>query len=73
MIKRKFKELLTRKQKKEMEKLIEELTKEAKLVIEDYEENPSENSGSITQVHENSPFLANKEKVSYIIRNDSPL
>ena len=54
--------LLSKKQKKDLEKLIEEMTEEAKLVIDDYKENPSELSGSIIQVHEDSPYLATKEE-----------
>ena len=62
MSKREFKDLLTKKQKKEIEKLIKEMAKEAKLVVEDYEKNPSNLSGSVIQVHESSPFLATKEE-----------
>ena len=43
--------------KKELEKLLKEITDEAKSVVEDYIKNPPENSGSIVQIHENSPFL----------------
>ena len=42
--------------------LIAEIEELAKIVVKDYEENPSEMSGSITQVHENSPYLATKEE-----------
>ena len=52
---------LTKKEQKELEKLIKEITEEAKIVIEDYEKNPSELSGSITQVHENSPTINEKK------------
>ena len=45
-----------------LDKLIKELTEEAKYVVEDYEESPSETSSSVTQVHENSPFLTEKEQ-----------
>ena len=40
--------------------LMDEMTKEAKLVRKDYEQNPSpsEMSGSIHRLHENSPILA---------------
>jgi len=48
--------LLTDKQKEELQKLADEVLKEAKLVKEDYENNPSE-SDSVTQVHINSPIL----------------
>ena len=49
--------LLTDKQKEELRKLADEVLKEAKLVKEDYEKNPSDISGSVVNVHENSPFL----------------
>ncbi len=49
--------LLTKEQKKEIEKLVELITNEAKLVVEDYVKNPVETSGSIIQIHENSPIL----------------
>ena len=51
---------------------MEELIKEAQLVIEDYKKNPSELSGSITQVHEDSPLLATREeRLLKIKKNDS--
>ena len=53
---------LTKKQKKEIEKLIKEITEHAKAVVEDYTKNPSDMSGSTIQVHENSPYLAEKEE-----------
>ena len=37
--------------------LSDEVLKEAKLVKEDYEDNPSDISGSMVNIHENSPFL----------------
>ena len=49
--------LLTDKQKEELQKLADEVLKEAKLVKEDYEDNPSDISGSMVNIHENSPFL----------------
>ena len=49
--------MLSKKEINEMEKLIKQITEEAKLVVEDYVKNPSETSGSIIQVHETSPFL----------------
>jgi TRAP-type C4-dicarboxylate transport system substrate-binding protein len=48
---------LTKKEQQELEKLIKEITEDAKHVIEDYEENPSEMSGSSIHIHENSPFM----------------
>ena len=55
------KNLLTKKQKKEIEKLIKQITEEAKLVVEDYVKNPSNESGSLIQIHHNSPFLDEKD------------
>jgi len=48
---------LTKEQKEEIQKLADEVLKEAKLVIEDYTKHPSELDGTITSVHENSPLL----------------
>ena len=44
-------------QKKELEKLKKEILDEAKKVVEDYVDNPSEISGSTIGIHHNSPFL----------------
>ena len=52
---------LTKEQKAGLQKLIDELNNAAKDVFEDYIENPSELSSSITQVHENSPLLDEKK------------
>ena len=49
--------LLTDKQKEELQKLADEVLKESELVVKDYEDNPSEMSGSITQLHVDSPLL----------------
>ena len=49
--------LLTDKQKEELQKLADEVQKESELVIKDYTDNPSEMSGSIHQIHINSPVL----------------
>ena len=46
---------LTREQQKELQKLTDELADISIRVIEDYKLNPSEMSGSITQVHIDSP------------------
>jgi len=43
--------------KKELEKLLNEITEEAKLVVEDYTKNISQDSGSVTHIHINSPLL----------------
>tara|TARA_Y100001963_G_C6717308_1_gene417318 strand:+ start:812 stop:1042 length:231 start_codon:yes stop_codon:yes gene_type:complete len=53
---------LTEEQKKELEKLADEVLEEAKLMVNDYAKNPSELSGSMIQVHQDSPFLEKKEK-----------
>ena len=45
------------KQKALIKKLVKEITDEAKKVVEDYTNSPSEMSGSTTQVHEDSPLL----------------
>jgi hypothetical protein len=44
----------------ELSKLIQEITNEAKKVVEDYTKNGTELSGSITQVHYDSPILKKK-------------
>jgi lipid II:glycine glycyltransferase (peptidoglycan interpeptide bridge formation enzyme) len=53
---------LTKKEQKELDNLLKEITEEAKKVVEDYTKNPSELSGSITQVHESSPYVATREE-----------
>ena len=49
--------LLTKKQREELQSLIDEITKEAKKVYDDYQTNESDISGSVVHVHENSPYL----------------
>jgi len=56
------KEIATAEHDKVLKTLIAEIEELAKIVVEDYEENPSVMSGSITQVHENSPYLATREE-----------
>ena len=51
------KEQLTKEQQKELNKLQEEILDEAKKVVEDYAENPSEISGSAVHIDYDSPFL----------------
>ena len=53
---------LTKKQKDELQKLTEELMNLSTEVVEDYELNPSEISGSVVEINENSPFLDNEFK-----------
>ena len=53
---------MNKKQKKELKKLIFEITEEAKNVVDDYKKNPSEMSGSVIEIHENSPYIATREE-----------
>ena len=46
---------------KELEKLKKEILDEAKKVVENYVDNPSDISGSVVNIHENSPFLDSDE------------
>ena len=48
---------LTKEQKKELQSLTDDIMSEAKEVRLDYERKPSEMSGSVVRVHENSPYL----------------
>ena len=48
---------LTKKQKEELEKLQKEIIDEAKKVVENYVDNPTDISGSVVSIHQNSPFL----------------
>jgi len=59
---------LTKEQQEELAKLQKEMIEEAKKVLEDFKNNPSEDSGSVVVVHENSPFL--KEKHERLIKID---
>ena len=43
--------------RKQLEKLKKEILEEAKKVVENYVDNPSDISGSVVNIHENSPFL----------------
>ena len=43
--------------KKQLEQLKKEILDEAKKVVENYVDNPSDISGSTVNIHENSPFL----------------
>lgn len=52
----------SKEHKEELHKIMMEITEEAKGVVEDYVKNPSELSGSVTQVHESSPYIATKEE-----------
>ena len=57
-----MKDELTKEQQEELKKLTNDVVEEAKKVREDYIKNPSEMSGSVTQVHENSPYLKDREE-----------
>ena len=41
----------------QLEKLKKEILDEAKKVVENYVDNPSDISGSVVNIHQNSPFL----------------
>lgn len=51
------KEKLTKEQQKELDKLQQEIVEEAKKVVEDYADNPSELSGSAVHIDYDSSFL----------------
>ena len=53
---------LTEEQLKELQKLAEDILNIANEVVKDYENKSSELSGSVIQVHEDSPYLATKEE-----------
>jgi len=64
---------LTPEQKKELDNLAEVIQTEADIVKQDYEENPSNESGSIVVIHQESPLLKDtKEKLSDIAYNIEP-
>ena len=52
---------LTKEQQKELEILAAEIEAEAIQMKVDYEQNPSEESGSLIYVHENAEFLDEEE------------
>ena len=47
--------------RKELEKLKKEILEEAKKVVNDYVDNPSDVSGSVVNIHQNSPYLDTDE------------
>ena len=55
-------ESLTKKQKQILEKHTKEITKDASKMVKDYKIKPSNDSGSVIQVNENSPYLEEKYK-----------
>jgi|TARA_R100000030_G_scaffold67165_1_gene51184 hypothetical protein len=52
---------LTKEQQKELEQIALELEAEAIQMKLDYEENPSEESGSVVVIHQESEFLDEEE------------
>ena len=52
---------LTKEQREELEKLQKEIIDEAKKVVENYVDNPSDISGSSVNIHQNSPYLDSDE------------
>ena len=52
---------LTKEQKEELEKLQKEIIDEAKKVVDNYVDNPTDISGSTVNIHQNSPFLDSDE------------
>ena len=48
---------LTEKEKGELQELVNELSDFASDVVEDFKKNPSEISGSVIEINENSPYL----------------
>ena len=55
-------EKLTKEEQKELEQLKKEIMEEAKKVVDNYVENPSDISGSVVNIHQNSPFLDEDNK-----------
>ena len=49
---------LTKKQKEELQQLVHEMSELAEEVVVDYDTNPSEISGSIIRIHQDSEFLS---------------
>ena len=49
---------LTKKQKEELQQLVHEMSDLAEEVVVDYDTNPSEISGSLIRIHQDSDFLS---------------
>ena len=62
---------LTKEQKEQLEKLKKEIVDEAKKVVNDYVDNPSDISGSVVSIHQNSPFLDTKKDSDEILYSGS--
>jgi hypothetical protein len=54
---------LSKEQQELLERLMKEITNLATEVVQDYEINPSEMSGSITEVHIDSPILEHEQPI----------
>ena len=66
-------DILTAEQRKKLNDLMEVIQTESDIVKQDYEENPSNESGSIVVVHQDSPLLKDtKEKLSDVAYNIQP-
>ena len=61
---------LTKEQQKELEILATEIEAEAIQMKLDYEQNPSEEEGSVVVIHENSEFLESKERGINMLRDN---
>ena len=53
---------LTKKQEEELRDISFQIISDAEKVVEDYEENPSDMSGSYVHIHENSPYLKERHE-----------
>ena len=53
----------TTEEQEELEQLKKEIMDEAKKVVDNYVDNPSEISGSTINIHQNSPFLDSDDGV----------
>jgi len=57
------KDELTKKQLKELQKMADEMVNDAKDVVDDYKNNPSElDESNYVQVHESSPYLMERKE-----------
>tara|TARA_E500000305_G_scaffold5205_1_gene4401 strand:+ start:351 stop:590 length:240 start_codon:yes stop_codon:yes gene_type:complete len=63
---------LTKEQKMELEVLATEMEAEAIQMKLDYENNPSEESGSVVVIHENAEFLDESKSSSQILAEWEP-
>tara|TARA_Y100000593_G_C4296810_1_gene331105 strand:- start:1813 stop:2049 length:237 start_codon:yes stop_codon:yes gene_type:complete len=75
---------LTKEQQAELDALVEEMTEDAKLMVDDYKKNPSNLSGSIdvdkgmvkgdgVVVHEDSPYLDDKPNIRFEQEDDGEI